>query len=134
MLRLSPLLVVLAMGSGCVERLISIKSDPEGAAVTLDGKRVGTTPCDVPFNWYGGREILVEKEGYTPQLHLEEVNTPWWQYPGLDFLTDVVLPFTLTDRRDFSYTLEKTSGDIKEFEEVKKRAEELRRKARESPQ
>ena len=46
--------------AGCVERLISVRSDPPGAAVLLDGDPVGVTPVEVPYTWYGTRDVTVE--------------------------------------------------------------------------
>ena len=42
--------------AGCVERFLAIHSDPPGAAVYLDGEKVGTTPCEVTYTWYGTRD------------------------------------------------------------------------------
>jgi hypothetical protein len=129
-MRLAPLALLLLVG--CTDRLLSIRSEPEGATAYLDGRAVGVTPCEVPFVWYGGRELVLEKEGYRSRTEILDVAAPWWQYPVLDFITDVLLPFTLTDRREFSFPLEPQSTDPGRIDEIRKRAEELRLKAREN--
>lgn len=119
------LLAVLPL-CGCVERLIALRSDPDGAEVYVDGEKVGQTPIDVPYVWYGTREIVLEKRGYREIRERVALNPPWWQYPGLDFITDVLLPFTLTDRVEYAFHLERAPVSREEIGEVLRRAEETR--------
>lgn len=119
------LLAVLPL-CGCVERLIAIRSEPGGADVYVDGSKIGQTPIDVPYIWYGTREIILEKRGYREIRERVALNPPWWQYPGLDFITDVLLPFTLTDRSDFSFHMERAPLSREEIDGVLRRAEETR--------
>jgi hypothetical protein len=129
MRRLLPLLAVPLLG-GCVDRLVSIRSEPTGAEVYLDGVKVGETPCEVRYTWYGTRELILEKRGYREVRERVSLSGPWWQYPVLDFVTDVLIPFTITDRTDLTYTLERAPTTQDELVEVRARAEELRRRAR----
>jgi hypothetical protein len=115
--------------AGCVERYIALRSEPSGADVYVDGDKVGQTPIDVPYVWYGTREILLEKRGYREIRERVALNPPWWQYPGLDFITDVLLPFTITDREEFSFHLERAPLTREEIGEVLRRAEETKAKA-----
>ena len=108
---------------------MAVRSEPEGATVYLDGERVGETPIDIPFIWYGTREIVLEKRGYREARELVALRPPWWQWPVLDFLTEVVVPFTLTDRREVSVHLERAPVTREELDEVLRRAEELRKQA-----
>lgn len=119
----------LLLLTGCTDRLISLRTEPPDAVAYLDGKEVGHTPCEVPFTWYGDRELVLQKEGFRTKSQILEISAPWWQWPILDVLTDVVLPFLFTDRHEFTIVLEPRSQDPKEAEEVRKRAEELRRRA-----
>lgn len=58
---------------------------------------------------------------------VESVSPPWWQVTPIDFVTDVLIPFTLHDRREFDYMLQpETSKET--LENVQKRAIELREK------
>lgn len=122
------ILATLSQG-GCVERFMVIRTEPPGATVTLDDEKVGVTPCEIKYVWYGTREVVVELRGRRPVRALVPLDPPWWQYFPLDFVTDVLLPFTITDRREFSWTLEATPPSEAEAEEVLRRAEELRRRA-----
>lgn len=115
--------------SGCVERFLLVRSEPEGATVYLDGERVGETPVDIPYTWYGTRELVLEKRGFREIREKVALRPPWWQWPGLDFLTDVVIPFTLTDRREAAFHLERAPLTSEELEEVLRRARELRKEA-----
>jgi len=116
-----------ALLTGCVERVLAIRSDPPDAEVTLDGKGVGRTPVDVPFDWYGGREIIVRKAGYKTVHTIEHVGAPWYQIFPLDFFTDVLLPFKIRDVRELAYKLEKESEPVPPAE-LRERANELKKK------
>ena len=115
--------------AGCVERYMALRSEPSGADVYVDGDKVGQTPLDVPYVWYGTREIILEKRGYREIRERVALNPPWWQYPGLDFVTDVLIPFTITDREEFSFHLERAPLTREEIGEVLKRAEETKKKS-----
>ncbi len=126
------LLAASALASaGCVERVLVIRSDPPGARVSVDGKASGETPVEIPFVWYGTREIVLEKNGYLSREVLEPVRAPWWQVFPFDFITDVLLPIPLRDVHELEYTLEPFLPARKGFEETRKRAEEFRKRAHE---
>ena len=115
--------------AGCVERFIALRSEPAGADVYLDGEKVGQTPIDIPYVWYGTREVILEKRGYREIRERVALNPPWWQYPVIDFVTDVLIPFTITDREEFSFHLESAPLTREEIDGTLKRAEETRAKA-----
>src|SRR4026208_1882882 len=109
-MRRSLLLTAVALAAlsqaGCVERILAIQSDPPGAAAYLDGEKVGTTPCEVSYTWYGTRVLVLELRGY-PVVPKEIVlNPPGGQLVPIDFITDVLIPMTLRDRMSVSYTLD----------------------------
>jgi hypothetical protein len=123
-------LLLLALSqSGCVERLLAIHSDPPGASVYLDGEKVGTTPCEVSYTWYGTRDLILELRGYTLIRQQVTLNPPWWQIIPLDFITDVVIPVTLHDRMAVSYSMEPAPVTREEVDTVLQRAEDLRKKS-----
>jgi len=122
-------LLALLSQSGCVERLLAIHSDPPGAAVYLDGDKVGTTPCEVPYTWYGTRVVVLELRGFSLVRQEVVLNPPWWQIIPIDFITDVVIPITIRDRYSVSYTLEQAPVSPEELEAVYERAAELRKRA-----
>lgn len=126
---LAALLGAALSQTGCVERLLAIHSDPPGAAVYLDGEKVGTTPCEVPYTWYGTRSVVLELRGFTLVRQDVVLSPPWWQIIPLDFITDVLIPFVLRDRMSVSYTLDPAPVSPEEVHTVLDRADELRRKA-----
>lgn len=121
-------LAALPLG-GCVERLISVHTDPPGASVYLDGEKVGTTPCDINYVWYGTRLVVLELRGYSLVRREIVLNPPWWQIIPIDFITDVFIPFTIRDRLSVSYDLEPAPASPEQADSVLERADELRKKS-----
>lgn len=130
-MRLIPAAAAILLLAGCVERLVAVRTEPPGAGVYFEDEQVGTTPCEVPYTWYGTREVSVRLKGFAPVRETVPLRPPWWQYPPLDLVTDVILPFTLTDRVELRYVLEPAPGAGEEVRGVLERAAELRRRAAE---
>ena len=125
MKRFLPWLALLLLG-GCVERLVAVRSEPPGASVYLDDEKVGETPCEIEYIWYGERELVVELRGHRSVREILTLRPPWWQFFPLDFITGVLVPFTITDRVEVNYTLERDLASEEEVESILKRAAELR--------
>jgi hypothetical protein len=115
--------------AGCVERLLAIQSDPPGAAAYLDGEKVGTTPCEVPYTWYGTRLLVLELRGFNLVRQEVVLNPPWWQMVPIDFVFDVLIPMTVRDRMSVSYTLDPAPASPEEVDTVLQRADELRKRS-----
>lgn len=92
-------LAVMAIGFcvGCVERTVSINTEPSGATVMLNDQDVGRTPVKVPFTWYGDYDIVVRKEGFETVKTNHRLQTPWYQLPGIDLVSECLIPFTIHD-------------------------------------
>jgi len=99
------LLFAVCSLSGCVSRRMTIRSDPPGALVELDGERIGYTPTSLDFTYYATREITLSKPGFETLTIQQPVPPPWYQVPPLDFVSYNYLPMQLTNRHDFSYRL-----------------------------
>lgn len=84
---------------------MTIESNPVGALVLLDGKEVGYTPVSVDFTYYGTREVTLIKDGFETRTFPAKLQTPWYQYIPLDFFSDNLNPFPVTDRQRFQYQL-----------------------------
>jgi hypothetical protein len=115
--------------TGCVSRKLFIHSEPPGAAVMLDGRRVGTTPWEGDFGSYGARQVELEKPGYVRRIETIEIEMPWWQYPVLDFVTDLLLPWTLSDDRLFRWDLQPIDPEAGTWDDARaaqKRMEAIR--------
>jgi len=98
-------LVTVCSLSGCVSRRLTIRSDPPGALVEVEGRRIGYTPCSLDFTYYATREIRLSKVGYETLTVQQPVPAPWYQVPPLDFISDNFLPVHVTNRHDFTYRL-----------------------------
>jgi len=95
---------LLGLMGGCVERTMTIKTDPPGALVYLNDQELGRTPLKRDFTWYGRYDVEIRKDGYdtlkTPQM----VKAPWWGWVPFDLFAELV-PTTLTDHHELTYTL-----------------------------
>ncbi|MEZ6092572.1 MAG: PEGA domain-containing protein [Pirellulaceae bacterium] len=90
---------ILSMSSGCVRRRLLVRTDPPGALVSVDNQVIGNSPAASPFVYYGTREIRVERDGFETQTIRHKINPPWYQLPGIDFITETLWPFELRDER-----------------------------------
>ena len=100
-------ILLLLLGSGCVSRRVTIRSNPPGALVEVDGERLGFTPVSFDFTYYATREITLSKVGYETLRVKQPIRPPWYQVPPLDLVSDNLLPFKVTNRHDFAYVLKR---------------------------
>lgn len=121
-------LVCTGMSAGCIERTISINTEPEGATVFLNDDEVGKTPVKVPFTWYGDYDVIIRKAGYKTLRTNHNVQTPWYAMPGIDLFTECLIPVTVHDDRVLAtYALE--PQQVPEREELLQAADEARAQA-----
>jgi hypothetical protein len=123
-------LVVLLLAAptmGCVERRYIIQSDPPGALVYRNGRYLGATPVDDWIVYYGKYDFVLVKEGYETLHVVQRYPPPWYELPGLDFISENVVPFKLRDVRCFHYTMQPLQTVAPG--EVLGRADELRTRA-----
>ena len=76
--------------SGCVERTITVTSEPAGSLVFLNDEEVGRTPLTVPFTYYGTYDVRMEHDGYHPLWTKQSASPPWWEYPGPDLVAEMI--------------------------------------------
>jgi hypothetical protein len=76
--------------AGCVQRTISITSQPAGALVYLNDDEMGRTPLRVPFTFYGTYDVRLEREGYQPLWVKQKATPPLWEYPGPDLFAEAI--------------------------------------------
>jgi len=125
--------VVLVLGvqattSGCVRRRMTVRTNPPGATVSVDNQLIGTAPAASPFVYYGTREIRVEKDGYRTETLKTRINPPWYQYPGLDFITETLWPWEIRDERIIDVEL--VPQVLESTDQVVGRADQLRSQSR----
>jgi PEGA domain len=117
--------------SGCVERRYTVRTDPPGATVIVNGEEIGPTPASRNYQYYGQREITMILDGYETRTVIEPMNAPWWDNYVTEFFTENLLPVTLRDEREFTYKMMPAvtppEGDLRD------RAEALRSEAQALP-
>jgi hypothetical protein len=95
----------LLIVAGCVERKLTINTNPAGAVVLLNDEEIGTTPVTVPFNWYGDYNVTARKPGYeTLQTH-KKLSSPWYDYFPFDFFAEILYPGHIVDAYEWSFDL-----------------------------
>ena len=82
------LMMVLSV-SGCVERKLTIVTEPSDAVVWLNDEEVGTTPVTVNFNWYGDYSVRIEKPGYEILNTHRKLERPAHDRFPLDFFAEL---------------------------------------------
>ncbi|TWT77770.1 PEGA domain protein [Posidoniimonas polymericola] len=122
------LLVAAALlSSGCVRRRLMVRTNPPGALLYVDNQQIGTTPCGVDFTYYGTRELRVVKAGYETLTVNQPIPTPWYETPGVDFVSENLVPWRIRDDRVVSLTM--SPQRMIPSEELKARGQQLRAQA-----
>lgn len=121
-------LIVGGLCAGCVERRLFVRSDPPGAKVFLDGEPMGETPIQIPFTFYGTREVHLRAEKHEPRRLAVALDPPWWQLTPIDFFAEVLYPGTIVDERSVDLALTRSvPASATAVAGLKARAEERRR-------
>lgn len=120
-------LVLCASQFGCVQRRITIRTNPPGALVYIDDYAIGTTPCSTDFIYYGTRKVRIVKSGYETLTVMQPIPAPWYQYPVLDFVTENLIPGEIRDERTVEYQLQPQT--VVPPQQLLERAENLRHAA-----
>jgi hypothetical protein len=103
---LAAMAVCTGMLAGCVERRFVVETDPPGALVLIDNKPTSPSPADIDFVYYGKRKFTMIKDGYQTLEVIQEVKTPWYEYPLIDFATENLVPYKFKDIRHLYYKLQ----------------------------
>lgn len=95
--------LIVVCACGCVQRTVSITSEPAGATVWMNDQEIGRTPVYRDFTWYGTYDVQVRAEGYETLNARTPVIAPWWQWPPIDFFAEFIPG--AKDERSIHYTL-----------------------------
>jgi hypothetical protein len=99
--------------------------------VLVNGTPLGTTPVDGHFVYYGNYEFTLIKDGYET-LHVDQcIRSPWYEYPGVDFVSENVYPGKLEDVRRFRYALQPAAQV--NTQQLLQQAEALRNRGQQIP-
>jgi PEGA domain len=135
------LLLLLLLLPACSSRSLTIKSNPSGADVFLDGEYAGVTPVTVPFVYGGQRDVLVykratETRAWRPERVIYDTHRRKFDVPVIDLVADIT---GSEDKQTVTVEL-KESNERRLFEQdkdawsaaVRARANTLRVRAREA--
>lgn len=104
--RLAALTALAALATtGCVDRRFVIESNVPNAQVYIDNKSIGPAPAHSSFEYYGYYTVKIVHPGYETLEKRIHVTAPWYAYPPIDFLAEVVWPFHIRDTRRYYFEL-----------------------------
>ena len=118
------LAVLVAAAVGCVQRRMTVRSNPPGALVYVDDYQIGTTPVSTDFIYYGTRKIRLVKDGYETLTVRQPFPIPWYEVFPLDFVTENLWPWEIRDERVVDLSM--TPAAVTPPELVVARAEQAR--------
>ena len=99
-------LIVSLFFAGCVERRLTINTQPQGAIVVLNDEEIGTSPVTVSFNWYGDYNVTVRKEGFETLKTHRKLKGPWYDDFPFDFFAQILNPKRIVDSYEWTFELE----------------------------
>jgi hypothetical protein len=108
-----------------MHRRLTIRSNPPGALVYIDGYEIGTTPVSTGYIYYGTRRIRLVKDGYATLDIKQWIPPPWYEIFPLEFVVENLVPFEVRDHRVLEFQL--VPQMIVPTEQLLGRAENLRR-------
>ena len=111
--------------TGCVERKLTINTEPQGALVVLNDEEIGQSPVTVPFNWYGDYWVRINKQGYETLNTHRELKGPWYDKFPFDFFAQIISSERIVDSYEWTFKLEPKKQINRE--ELIKKAEELKK-------
>jgi hypothetical protein len=109
---------------GCVQRRMTIRSNPPGALVYVDDYPLGSTPVSHDFVYYGTRKIRLVKDGYETLTVRQPFPVPWYEIFPLDFVTENIIPWEVRDERVVDLAMQPAASTPAEL--VVSRAEQVR--------
>ncbi|MBW8016726.1 MAG: PEGA domain-containing protein [Planctomycetes bacterium] len=120
--------------TGCVERKLTINTNPPGGLVTLNDEEIGVAPVTVPFSWYGDYNVRITKEGYATLKTHKLLKAPLHDGFPFDFFAECLWPGRIIDEYEWTFDLTPYQAPdrdklIQKAEETRKRAKDLHEEA-----
>ncbi|MCS6864100.1 MAG: hypothetical protein RMJ56_09960 [Gemmataceae bacterium] len=116
---------------GCVDRKFVIESNVPNAQISIDNKPIGAAPAYAPFEYYGYYTFTAVHPDYETVVLRQRIAAPWYAYPPLDFLAEVVWPFPIRDTRRIY--IEMVPAAKPRTDDILSAAEQLRRRGQTLP-
>jgi len=117
-------LIAAVILGGCVERKLTINTEPQGALVILNDEEIGESPVTVNFNWYGDYWVRIRKEGYETLNTHRDLKGPWYDDFPFDFFTQIISPKRIVDSYEWTFELSPQKQPTRE--ELIQNAEKLK--------
>lgn len=95
----------LLTACGCVERRLTINTEPQGALVILNDEQIGISPVTASFNWYGDYNITIRKDGFETLKTHRELKAPWYDAFPFDFFAQILIPARTVDSYEWTFEL-----------------------------
>jgi len=119
--------LLVLLSCGCVERRLTLVTQPQGAVAYYNGEQIGQTPVTFSFTHYQAADLRFEKDGFDTLRLVQPLKVPAWQRFPLDIFSELLWPFTLRDEQAFAYTMEQTQdlpadGLLQEAQGARERA------------
>ncbi|OHB61314.1 MAG: hypothetical protein A2167_09040 [Planctomycetes bacterium RBG_13_46_10] len=111
--------------NGCVERKLTINTEPQGAIVVLNDEEIGTSPVTTSFEWYGDYAVRISKEGFETLKTHRNLKRPLHDYFPFDLFANCLSPKRTVDAYQWSFTL--TPQTQPSREELIQDAQELKK-------
>ena len=105
MRRALPLIAMTPLLSGCLERTVTITSEPPGALVVLNDEEIGRTPVETGFRYFGVYDVRLQREFFETLTTEKEAVAPIWEYPGIDLLA-IAAPWRVRTHLKWHFDLE----------------------------
>jgi hypothetical protein len=119
------LLLLCGLSTGCVQRRMTVRTNPPGALLYVDDYEIGTTPVSLPFTYYGTRKFRLVKDGCETLTEMRAIPPPWYQIVPIDFFAENCVPGQIHDQRTLDFQLRPQA--VVPTEQLLSRAEQLRR-------
>lgn len=124
-LALIAVLMAFCLIAGCIERKITISTEPAGALVTLNDEEIGASPVTVGFEWYGDYSIRISKDGYQTLKTHQNLPRPIYDRFPVDLFANMFS--SKIDEYKWNFKLEPLQPVVKE--ELIKSAVSLKKEA-----
>ena len=117
-------LIVVTILGGCVERKLTINTEPQEALVVLNDEEIGSSPVTVSFEWYGDYNVRISKEGFETLKTHRKLERPWYDKFPFDFFAQILNPKRIVDSYEWTFELEPKKEISRE--ELIRNAQELK--------
>lgn len=105
------MLLLIVATSGCVRRIVTIDSQPQGAQVYFGRQLVGETPCTHEFLYYGTHYLELAKDGYLNHRTTVKLKGPVYEYFPFSVFSEILIPWQITDEHTLNFKLERGESE-----------------------